>query len=440
MIGSALRFLRGTSGLSSVAQTSVTTLLVLVLQVITGVLCARWLGADGRGELAALLLAPQMLSFLFTLGLPASLIVNVRRSPERTSQLVGTALLLSAAAGALAAAAGWFALPRLLTQYDAAALATARQLLVFIVLGVASTVLVAALQLGNRFLLFNRSRFWQSMLVLGGLVLLAGADALDPKLGALAYLVPTLPFFAWSAWAVARDVAPRLGAVSRDAAALLGFGLRAHGIDAVGTLLAQVDKLILIGVLAPSAFGVYVVVFNLSRLITTFAASVVPVLLPRVAGKPVAEVVALTSRALSGASVLTVLAVGAFALLGAPLLAVVYGAEFASGYPVLLLLAAEAALASGASILQQPYMALDRAGTVALYQTASLALAAVLVYVLALKLGSAGAAAGLLAATAVRTWLTYRGFKTLLGVPAPRLVPDRQDCALLVARLKEQWR
>jgi O-antigen/teichoic acid export membrane protein len=440
VIANTLRFLRGTSGFASVAQTGVTTLLVLALQVVTGIVCARVLGADGRGELAALLLAPQILSFLFTLGLPASLIFNARQRPERAADLVGTALLLSAVAGVAAVAAGYVALPRLLTQYSPATIRTAQLLLAFIVLGVASTVLVAALQLRGRFLVFNRMRLWQSVLVLAALTALAASGALDPTLGALAYLVPTLPFFVWNVRAVRRDVTPTLGAVRRDTAALLGYGLRAHGIDAVGTLLMQLDKLILIGVLAPSAFGVYVVVFNLSRLITTFAASVVPVLLPRVVGRPIAEVLTLTSRALGATWLLTLLAVGGFALLGMPLLALLYGHEFASGYPVLLLLAAEAALASAASILQQPYMALDRAGTVTLYQTASLAIAVVLVYVLALHFGAVGAAAGLLAATAVRVFLTLRGFRTLLGVDAPRLVPDRQECTLLLARLKAQWR
>jgi O-antigen/teichoic acid export membrane protein len=340
-------------------------------------------------------------------------------------------------AGLIAAAAGYAALPRVLGQYDAAALAAGRALLAFVVPGVASTVLIAALQLRGEFRAFNRLRYLQSALVLLALVGLAAADALEPELGALAYLAPTVPFFAWNAWWALRELKPRIAELGRGAGALLSFGVRVHGTDAIGTLLAHLDKLLLVGLLAPSVFGVYVVAFNLTRLITMLSSSVVSVLLPRTAGRPLAEALAVTSRALGVVTASMLVALGGFALLGAPVLSLLYGADFSTGYPVLVILAAEAAVGSAASILQQPYLVTNRAGTIALFQAASLGVAAVLIYVLALTLGAVGAAAGLLAASIVRIALTYLGFRALLGVAAPRLAPDWRGCALLVARLRE---
>ena len=431
-----VRFLRSGSGAAAVAQTGLASVLLLGVNVMTGIICARALGAGGRGELAALLLAPQMLSFLFTLGLPMALIVRSRERPERMAELVGAALVASAVMGLLAAAVGYVALPRFLAQYDAEVLRVARALLVFVVFGVPSTVLVAALQLRGEFLAFNRMRWWQGASILAAILALAAAGSLDPMLGALAYLVPALPFVLWNVWWVARGLRPRLDGLGSSVRELVAYGVRAHGVDAVGTLLMQLDKLLLIGILAPAAFGVYVVVFNLSRLITMFAASVVPVLLPRTAGKPLAEVLAVTSRVAGLTSLCTLLAVGGFALLGVPLLLVLYGEDFVSGYPVLLILAAEAALASGASILQQPYLVTNRVGTVALYQTVSLVVAAILMYALAHRFAAAGAAVGLLAASGVRVWLTYRGYRTRFGVSAPSLLPDWHEWTVLVSRLR----
>jgi O-antigen/teichoic acid export membrane protein len=303
-------------------------------------------------------------------------------------------------------------------------------------LGVPATVLVAALQIRDRFRAYNRVRYWQSGLVLLGLVGLATAGVARPAWWALAYLVPAVPFFVWNLSWIAREFAPTLRGFRRESAALLASGVRVHAVDALGTLLTQVDKFILIALLAPSVLGVYVVVFNLSRLITTFASSTVPVLVPRTAGKPVAEVVESTERALSAATILAVGAVLAFAVFGALILGLLYGEEFRSGYLALLILSVEAALASAASILQQPYVVLNRAGTVAVVQLVSLCIAVPAVYLLALRFGAAGAAAGLGIATAARLFMTYRAYRLLLGVSAPRLIPGWSDCASLLGRLR----
>src|SRR5215469_592801 len=165
--------LRGGSGFAAVVQTGLATVLVLAINVVTGIVSARALGPQGRGELSALLLCPQFLSFLFALGLPSSTIVTIKRAPENASALMGTALVLSAVMGLVAAASGFVLMPRILKQYDASLIATARALLVFVMLGVTSTVVMAALQLRDRFVVYNRIRFWQSLLTLAALVTLA---------------------------------------------------------------------------------------------------------------------------------------------------------------------------------------------------------------------------------------------------------------------------
>lgn len=430
------RLLDGASGTAAAAQTTLATLIVLAFNVVTGVVTARLLGPHGRGELSALLLAPQVLAFLFTLGLPAALIVLGKRDRARQSGLIGTALALSAVMATVAVGAGYVLLPTLLAQYGERTVAFARMLLLFVWIGVPSTVLVAALQLRERFRAFNRVRYLQGFAVLAALLVLAAAGPLRPGTAALAYLLPTLPFFLWNAVWAAREFRPELKAFFRNCRQLLSFGTRVHGTDVVGTLLAQLDKVILVAVLAPAAFGVYVVAFNLSRLVATFANSAVPVLLPRSAGRPLPEVLAVTARALSAVVVLTLAVVVGFTLLGAVMLRVLYGAAFAGGYATLLILSAEAALVAAASILQQPYLVLDRPGTVALIQSAGLVVAVPLVYALGTHFGIAGAAAGLLSGTTVRLLLTYGGYRRLLGVAPPPLVPTRSECALLLGRLR----
>lgn len=428
--------LNGRSGFAAAAQTGLATAGMLAINLATGMLCARFLGPEGRGELSALLLGPQLLSFLFTLGLPVAFIVRVKDRPDQSASLMGAALTLSLGMGALAALAGCAAMPRLLGQYDASVVPIGRGFMLFALLGVASTVLVAALQVRDRFSVYNRVRFGQSALVLPALLGLVAAHELRPAAWALAYLLPTLPFLAWTAaWAL-REFAPTLAGFRRSVRSLVRYGYRVHAVDAAGTMLNQIDKVILVAVLDPAVFGVYMVAFNLSRLVTTFAAAAIPVLLPRAAGRPLPEVLALTARALGATMVLTAAGVLGFAALGELVLRVLYGVEFASGYAALLLLALQAALASAANLLQQPYLVASRAGIVAAFQVLTLTIAAGLVFSLGRSFGAEGAAAGLLAATGVRLALLAGGYATLLGVPAPRLVPLWSDCVNLFSRLR----
>jgi O-antigen/teichoic acid export membrane protein len=327
-------------------------------------------------------------------------------------------------------------MPRVLKQYDASLIGVARALLVFVMLGVTSTVVTAALQLRDRFVTYNRIRFWQSVLILLSLVGLALLHEFRPVTGALAYVLPTVPFFIWSLWLVLREFRPRLTGWRVQSRTLLSYGWRVHVIDTGNALFGQIDKIILVAVLAPEAFGIYVVVFNLSRLVTTFANSATPVLLPRTAGKSTPEVLAATSHAFTAMSLLTLGAVLCFSLFGGVALRLVYGEQFASGYWVLVILAVEGALAGGSAVLQQPYLVLNRPGSVAVFLGAGLGVAALLVYVLGSRIGLEGAAVGLLAGTCVRFVLTYGGFGWLLGVRAPRLMPTRADLAALLSRTR----
>jgi len=349
---------------------------------------------------------------------------------------MGVALLLSLLMGLLAAASGAAIMPWLMRRYDAHLVSIARELLVFVMLGVPSTVLVAALQVRDRFVAYNRMRYWQSIVILLSLAGLSLLHAFRPVSGALAYVLPTLPFLIWNAWWVLREFKPGLAAFSEHRKALLSYGIRVHVIDVGNALFGQLDKVILVAILAPSVFGIYVVVFNLSRLVTTFANSAIPVLLPRAAGKATNEVLTLTSRALGATTILTVGAVAGFALLGGAGLRLLYGEQFAAGYWILVILSFEAALASSAAVLQQPYMVLNRPGIVAIFHALSLSLAGVLIYAGARHFGSEGAAVGLLIATSLRFILTYSGFRWLLGMEAPHLVPTRADWACLLSRAR----
>jgi O-antigen/teichoic acid export membrane protein len=428
--------LRGGSGFTAVVQTGVATAAILVLNVFTGILSARCLGPQGRGELSVLLICPQLLCFLFSLGLPAAVVVFAKRRPSEESSLLGTALLLSSMAGVAAVAAGLLLIPRLTEQYSAEIASQARLLLVFVFLGVIQSVPWSGLQLRERFGINNLTRCLQTALVLVSLSLLALVHAFRPWSGALAYLVPSLLYFLWSVSWLFREFRPSLAGFRVLSRELLSFGIRAHVVDTGNTLFQWLDKLILVGLLTPAMLGIYVVVFNLSRLLTTLGNSVIPVLLPKAADKPVEEMLDVTSRALATTALLNAAGVACFVLFGKWGLELLYGQQFEAGYLTLVILSAEGALASAASILQQPYLMVGRPGTLAAFHVASLSVGGILMYLLTGRFGTEGAACGLLAATSLRVAFTYTGFSWSLRIKPPRMIPNRQDWEGLLLRVR----
>src|SRR5262245_21083386 len=100
------RVLSAPGGAAASLQTLVASVLILGLNLSTGMLTARLLGPVGRGELAAIIVWPQFMAFILTLGLPSSLLYNLKCHPERDRELFTAVVLLSCLTGSVAALTG----------------------------------------------------------------------------------------------------------------------------------------------------------------------------------------------------------------------------------------------------------------------------------------------------------------------------------------------
>jgi O-antigen/teichoic acid export membrane protein len=430
------RFLKGNSSAVVVAQIAMTNGLVLAMQVLAGIATARALKADGRGELAAILLWPQLAGYAFAFSMPAALIYHASKDPEKRRTIVSAALAVSALGGLLALSIGVFGMPALLRTAAPGTVQFARLMMAFAPLAAAGTVLIAALQLEGQFRLYNRMRYLPVGATLAGLVLLLLAGRMTPQTAALAYLLPGIPVFLGLIVWLHRRFGLTLRGSAEVTPRLLAYGARAYGGEAAGTLIAQLDKVLLVNLLTPAHFGIYVVVFNLSRLLTTLSSAVTPVLLPRSAGKSTAEVISMTSRALKNTFPLLALGALGFFAGGGLLLRYWYGADFAAGYAGLCVLVLDAVVSSIAYIAMQPFFALNRPGVITVIQVLSLPVMVLGFMVLVPRFGLNGAAASVLAATVFRSIATYLTFGWILGAPAPRLWPELRDSVELIRRLK----
>lgn len=98
----------------AVWQVFLTNLTIQAFNVITGVLTARILQPEGRGELAAIILWPSILAGLGILGTNWALTREAAAHPEKEADLARAAVVLGVLQAALFMALGYFLVPHLL--------------------------------------------------------------------------------------------------------------------------------------------------------------------------------------------------------------------------------------------------------------------------------------------------------------------------------------
>ena len=405
--------------------------LVVAVNTATGILTARTLQPQGRGEMAALILWPIFWSSALTLGLPSSLIFNLKRSPDRQSQLLGAALWLGFCLGVLAAIAGMVMMPILLSGYSPETILAARLIMLHTPLCLLILIARAALEARGDFRGSNLTWLVTPLLALAGLSVMAITGTLTPVRAALAYVFNGFPVYLWLAVRLWQLYRPSLRGWLYSSGELLRYGIRAYGVDLLAAMAQQIDQVMLVGLLAPAALGAYVVASSLARMLQLFQQAFVMVLFPKAASLGAEEVVALTGRAVRISTGLTALAGAVVALCGPWLLGFLYGTEFIAASTLLRLLVLDATLTSATLVLGQAFMALGRPGVVTILQGAGLVLCAALMPVCIARFGLPGAGMALVCGSVVRLCLMLFSFPRLLQQQAPRLFAGREDLSFL---------
>jgi O-antigen/teichoic acid export membrane protein len=425
-------------GAAAVAQTIVTRFLVAGLNFATGIISARTLGTDGRGDMSAMLVWPLLLPYLFTLGLPSAVRYWIRRQPDRRAELFTTAFGGAVLASLVAVLVGVTFVPSWLHGYPPDIIRAAQVVICFspeIMLGLITTGMLEAL---GDFRTANVARYATVLLTLIWLLVLAISHRMSPFAGALAYVgAPVIVAF-WTAWKLREHFHLRIFD-PRPAVKLLGsYGIRSYGIDILNVVSTQVDQVLVIAFLSAADLGVYTVALNASRVVNILHTAVVTVVFPEATGQDKKTVVGMVERAARLSSCIA-LAFGAALALAFPVIfPFFYGAGFARGVAIGQVLVLEAVLSGLISVLSQAFMALGRPGMVTVLQSIGLAAALPLMYVMLPRFGLIGAAYALLISTTLRLTLVLALYRAVLKVPLPHLVPVAEDFARLRGALAKR--
>ncbi|MBL8208032.1 MAG: oligosaccharide flippase family protein [Blastocatellia bacterium] len=425
-----LSLLIGSGGIAATAQTLFVNVFIIGINIATGIITARTLGAAGRGAYSAMILWPQFLALILTCGLPSALIYHSKRAPAEARIFFSAVLWMGLALSFVAALLGLVLIPRWMTQYPIEAVRFAQWTMALMPIAMLTEISIGAFRAREEFGLYNRLRVLTPVLTLIGFGDLLWLGAMTPLNAAIATLTACSLVGASFTLHHVRACRPVFAGLASSARRLFSYGWRASGNDLLVNLSLQADALLVVALLSPEAMGFYTVALSLSRSLNVFSTAVVNVLFPRTAGRSVAEVIATTGRALRVTLIAVIAIAMALMLTAESLLRFVYGAEFVHALPVFRLLLIEAILTCAFTILLQPFLALERPGVVSLLQGIGLALSLVLLLLLIPLFGLLGAGLALLLAGACRLILVWWSYSFFLQTKPPRLLFAPGDFAL----------
>jgi O-antigen/teichoic acid export membrane protein len=420
-------FLHSRHGVAAIAQTIATKFLLTGINVGTGIITARFLGVTGRGELSAMTLWPLLVPYLLTLGLPQAVRYCVRKAPERKAELFTVSLLVSVLLSIAALAVGVAIIPAALHLYPTDIVHGAQILMIFAPEVMLSLVLTAMLEALGEFKLANSTRYVPALMTLVSLTTLALSHKLTPFLGAASYLAPPVATAVWTAWKLRHLFRIRSFDPRRSLRELFFYGTRCYAIDVLGALSAQIDQVLVVGILSATAMGVYVVAVNASRVLQNLHSAVVIVVFPSASGLDPANAIAMVGRAARISTSIAIIFATAFAVVLPVLIPLLYGPGFDDAVRVGQLLIYEAVVGGLVYVLSQAFMACGRPALITALEVAGFLVVLPLMLILMPRFGLMGAAIALFISTVARLTLLMASFPVFLKVPVPNLLPNLDD-------------
>lgn len=266
-------------------QSFLTNVVILILGLANSVLLSRWLGASGRGEIAAVMLWPVMVSYLASLGVISATVYFAARPGSDPGVVLGNALALALVQTLVAVPAAYLVLPLLLPSQRPGVVSASRVYLLLVPLSLVSQYGCAVLQGRVRFGLTNALR------LITPVGYLAGTAALHRR-GALTVEAIVALHLVLNAWVMVASLAV-LGAARvvsgvgfdlRLSREMLGYGLKVHlgGISQGANL--RLDQMLIAAWEPPVALGLYVAAVSASGVAQMLSQAYRMVSMPVIAG------------------------------------------------------------------------------------------------------------------------------------------------------------
>jgi O-antigen/teichoic acid export membrane protein len=431
--------------MSVIFQTSGTNLLVMTLTMLSSILTSRIFGVEGKGAFSAILFWPALLTGLVGFGLPTSIIYNIRQSAaEKSAQYVRLSFLFQIPICIIIGIVAWVGLPYWLSSFPPEVIQISRWYTIATVPVLIVINLISALsQSREKFAVYNGIRLMIPLFNVGGLFLLWGLGMMSIQLAALIYFITSFSVVIWAIYANRKELKLRWlqDPVDRESAKkLFGYGSKVFGVELLGTLYTQFDKIIILALLTPRDFGLYSVVFALSRIYNAVQTAISNVVFPKVTGLPQEQIIRTVGRAFRISLIVMMIIVLPTMFIGNFLMGILFGSEFLEASVAFYILAVECIIGGGSWILASAFNALGRPGLVMIRQLIALTVTIALFFVFTPLWGLNGIAIALLIGSIVRMLVTVAAMKIVFKVKFGAMFYDKEDLLFLHERLNKKRR
>ncbi|WP_040951908.1 oligosaccharide flippase family protein [Gorillibacterium massiliense] len=425
----------------TIMRTSAANLLVMVISTLTSIVTARMFGVAGKGEFSAILFWPTLLAGLVGFGLPTSLIYNMKNNKDAGigADFVRAGFLFQIPVSVVVGVVSWTFLPHWLGNYPDAVVNTARWYTVTMLPVLLAVNLISALaQSTGRFNIYNGVRLYIPLFNLVGLLVLWLAGNLNLHLASGVFLVTSVAVIVWSLYSI-RDslkIPWFRGLGNRVAAkALFGYGSKVFGVELLGTLYGQFDKLMILSLLTARDLGLYTVVYALSRVFNVVQTAIANVIFPQVTGMDKDKIIATVGRAFRLSMILMTIVVIPCMFIGRFLMGVLFGAPFLEASTAFYLLSIECILGGGSWILASAFNAMGRPDLVLVRQLIALAATIGLFFLLTPLYGLNGIALALIIGAVIRLAVTLTSMRMVFQVRLRSLMFAGDDFRFLLDRV-----
>lgn len=397
------------------------------LGAVSGILLARLLAPEGRGELAALMLWPGMLLTLGGLGIPHTIAYFTGSHSQNSGSIFGTAFALAGVQTAVIISAGYLVIPLALRNQYGDVIPLSLIYLVTVPMSLAAGISLGVLQGALDMRGFNALRVMQSSLHLGGVATLWLVRAANLHwvvglyVGNLFVAACVGIGLAW------RKVGYRAGWDSDLAKQMVSYGIKTQISNMAQSLNLRLDQLIMSLFLAPGSLGLYVVAVTFSKLLNPISHAIGIIILPAVARSNRVQVTHQLGI-LFRSNLLILLLLGGVLIITLPLLLpLLVGKAYSEAVVPAQVLAIGAVFLGMNDVLSEALRGLNRPGVPTVAQIISLVLTIILLYLLLPTMGVLGAALTSVIAYAATFAFQFRVLQRSVHLGWKDMVPNGRD-------------
>jgi O-antigen/teichoic acid export membrane protein len=306
---------------------------------ITGTLAARMLGPSGRGELAAILTIPTLLSIVAALGTTQSMTYYSARRPKQSGEILGSALFLTVIACLPVCILGAVLQILTLDSFSRSVQQTAFIFLLFIPLSIVNAAPWSIFQGHQRFLTFNFLRLLPQLVYLGIMIVAYCMGKTKAEWIALSYLASSAVICLIATWLFYRSLIKQALRVNFSLLReIIPYGLYSFMNYLPHSLNQRIDLIFIAAWLSAHKLGLYAVGASLSTLCLPISMAIGATIFPKLASAPVGSAHKVFSSTIRWTLIAVVLMTTALILCTPLIVPLLFGNQFKEAIPPSMLL------------------------------------------------------------------------------------------------------